>query len=66
VFYKSARNKSQALLVLFKTPDSANPVCIVIVVVVLVSIIEILFPRIVVIVFRRTPIVVISKTANYI
>ena len=39
---------------------------VVLIVVVLVTIVEILFPRIVVIVLRRTPIVVISKTANHI
>jgi len=58
----SARSKLQALVVLFKTPDRTN----VVVVVVLVTIVEILFPRIVVIVLRRTPIVGISKTANHI
>ena len=32
---------------------------------VLATIVEVVFPRIVVIVLRRTPIVVISKTANH-
>ena len=63
---KSAQRKLQALVVLFKTPNSANIVVVVLIVVVLVTIVEILFPRIVVIVLRRTPIVVISKTANHI
>ena len=63
---KSAQSKLQALVVLFKTPNSANVVVVVLIVVVLVTIVEILFPRIVVIVLRRTPIVVISKTANHI
>ena len=62
----SARSKLQALVVLFKTPNSANIVVVVLIVFVLVTIVEILFPRIVVIVLRRTPIVVISKTANHI
>jgi len=57
----------QPLVVLFKTPNSANIVVVVVlIVVVLVTIVEILFPRIVVIVLRRTPIVGISKTANHI
>jgi len=63
---KSARSKLQALVVLFKTPDRTNVVVVVLIVVVLVTNVEILFPRIVVIVLRRTPIVVISKTANHI
>jgi hypothetical protein len=63
---KSARRKLQALVVLFKTPNSPNIVVVVLIVVVLVTIVEILFPRIVAIVLRRTPIVVISKTANHI
>ena len=32
---------------LFKTPDSPNPVCVVLIVVVLVAIVEILVPRVV-------------------
>ena len=47
-----------------KSPDSANPVIIEIGAAALAPITEILDPRIVVIVLRRTPIVGISKTAN--
>jgi len=51
---------------LFKIPNTANIVGIVLIVVVLVAVVEILVPRIVrfVLVLRRTPIVVVSKTAN--
>lgn len=49
---------------LFKTPDCTDPVIVVLIVVVLVSIVEILFPRVVVIVLRRTPIVVVRESAD--
>jgi len=49
---------------LFKIPDSPNPFVVVLIVVVLVAIVEILVPRVVSIVLRRTPIVIISETAN--
>ena len=49
---------------LFKIPNSTNPICVVLIVVVLVAIVEVLFPRVVVIVLGRTPIVGTSKTAN--
>jgi hypothetical protein len=49
---------------LFKNPHSPNIVFVVIVVVVLFAIIEVLFPRVVIIVLGGTPIVVICKTAN--
>ncbi|OPZ96517.1 MAG: hypothetical protein BWY70_01740 [Bacteroidetes bacterium ADurb.Bin408] len=50
--------------VLFKTPDGPNPIIVVLIVVVLVAIVEILVPRVVSIVLRRAPIVIISETAN--
>ena len=50
---------------LFKNPHSPNIVFVVlVVVVVLFAIIEVLFPRVVIIVLGGTPIVVICKTAN--
>jgi hypothetical protein len=51
---------------LFKTPSTTDVVSVVLIVVVLVAVVEILVPRIVrfVLVLRRTPIVVVSKTAN--
>lgn len=49
---------------LFKIPDGTNPVCVVLIVVVLVAIVEILVPRVISIVLRRAPIVIISETAN--
>jgi hypothetical protein len=49
---------------LFKNPHSPNIVFVVLVVVVLFAIIEVLFPRVVIIVLGGTPIVVICKTAN--
>jgi hypothetical protein len=49
---------------LFKNPHSPNIVFVVLVVVVLFAIIEVLFPRVVIIVLGGTPIVVIYKTAN--
>jgi len=49
---------------LFKIPNCTHIVCVVLIVVVLVAIVEILFPSVVVIVLGRTPIVGSSKTAN--
>jgi len=49
---------------LFKIPNSTNPICVVLIVVVLVAIVEVLFPSVVIIVLGRTPIVGTSKTAN--
>ena len=51
-------------LCLFKTPNSTHSVCVVLIVVVLVAIVEVLYPCVVVIVLGRTPIVGTSKTAN--
>jgi hypothetical protein len=51
-------------LVLLKTPNSTNPVCVVLIVVVLVAIVEVLVPRVVVIELRGTPVVVTDKTAH--
>jgi hypothetical protein len=51
---------------LFKIPNSTHIVCVVLIVVILVSIIEILVPGVVVIVLARTPIVVICKTTNHV
>jgi len=49
---------------LFKIPNSTHSVCVVLIVVVLIAIVEVLFPSVVVIVLGRTPIVGTSKTAN--
>ena len=51
-------------LVLSKTPDSTNSVCVVLIVVVLVAIVEELVPRVVVIDLRGTPVVVNGKTTH--
>ncbi len=42
---------------MFKTPNSTHVVCVVLIVVVLVTIVEVLFPSVVVIVLAGTPIV---------
>jgi len=49
---------------LFKTPNRPDAKAVVLIVVVLVAIVEVLVPCVVSIVLRRTPIVVVSKTAN--
>ena len=49
---------------LLKTPNSTHSVCVVLIVVVLVAIVEVLVPRVVTIVLRRTPVVVTSKTTH--
>jgi len=49
---------------LFKTPHCPDRECVVLIVVVLVAIVEVLVPRVVAIVLRRTPVVVISKTTH--
>ena len=51
---------------LFKTPHSPYRECIVLIVliVVLVAIVEVLIPRVVAIVLRRAPVVVISKSTH--
>jgi hypothetical protein len=41
-----------------KSPNSTHIVCVVLIVVVLITIVEILFPRVIVIVLRRTPVVI--------
>ena len=51
-------------LVMSKTPNSTDSVCVVLIVVVLVAIIEVLVPRVVVIDLRGTPVVVTGKTAH--
>jgi len=48
----------------FKTPHGTNPFVVVLVVVVLVATIEVLVPRVVRIVLRRTPVVVGNKASN--
>lgn len=52
------------LIGMFKTPDGTDSVIVVLIVVVLIPIVEILFPRVVVIVLRGTPIVVVRETAE--
>jgi hypothetical protein len=52
-------------MILLKSPNSTNIECVVLIVVVLVASAEGLIPCVVVIVLGRTPIVVISKTANH-
>jgi len=66
VFIKTLPSKRTTVLIngLFKIPNSTNPICVVLIVVVLVAIVEVLFPSVVVIVLGRTPIVGTSKTAN--
>ena len=49
---------------MFKIPNSSNPFVVVLVVVVLIAIVEILVPRVVSAVLRRTPVIGIRKTAN--
>ena len=52
---------------MFKIPNSPHIVCVVLIVVVLIAIVEILFPRVVCLVVRiltGTPIVVRSKTLH--
>ena len=49
---------------MFKIPDTPHIVCVVLIVVVLVAIVEVLVPRVVCVVLRRTPVVVVGKTAN--
>lgn len=52
-----AENKSPPYSIsLFKTPNSTNPISIILIVVVLIAATEILIPRVVVIVLRRTPV----------
>jgi len=55
---------TQAFDDLFKTPNGTNIVCVVLIVVVLIAIVEVLFPGVVGTVLGRTPIVGSSKTAN--
>ena len=65
--FKNARSiNTTGILVLFKIPDSPNTVCVVLIVVVLVAIVEVLVPGVVIVilVLRRTPIVVVAKTIN--
>jgi hypothetical protein len=50
--------------VLFKTPNCPNIVVVVLIVVVLIAIVEILFPRIVVVVLCRTPVPISRKPDN--
>jgi hypothetical protein len=49
---------------LFKTPNSPHGKRVVLIVDVLVAIVEVLVPRVVGIVLRRAPVVVISKTTH--
>jgi hypothetical protein len=49
---------------LFKIPHRPNIVVVILVVVVLIAIVEVLVPRVVRIVLRRRPVVVVNKTAN--
>lgn len=49
--------------VLFKTPNTPNPKCVVLIVHVLVAIAEVLVPRVVGVVLSRTPVIVIGKAA---
>jgi len=49
---------------LFKTPNRPDVIVVVLIVVEQIAIVEVLSPRVVSIVLRRTPIVVVSKTAN--
>ena len=49
---------------MFKTPHSPNTPPNTLIVVVLVAIVEVLVPRVVSAVLRRTPVVVVGKTAN--
>jgi hypothetical protein len=61
---KSPSKNLPGLKVLLKIPDSTNIVCVVLIVVVLVAIVEVLFPRVVCIVLRRTPVIATGKTTN--
>jgi hypothetical protein len=50
---------------LFKTPNRTHSdIGVVLIVVVLVAIVEVLVPRVVAIVLRRAPVVVVSKTTH--
>ena len=50
--------------IMMKTPHWTHVVCVRLIVVVLVPVVEVLVPRVVRVVLRRTPIVARSKTAN--
>jgi hypothetical protein len=50
--------------VLLKTPNGTDIFVVVLIVVVLIAIVEVLFPRIVVVVLRRTPVPISRKTAS--
>jgi len=66
VIYKTPAERCPTGVIngLYKIPNSTNPICVVLIVVVLVAIVEVLYPSVVVIILGRTPIVGTSKTAN--